>query len=87
MSYTYESLLEEINKIPKHRRDSSISTFVDKDDTYLVISKEELIEEQSKRQDFSLPAELEEWIESDSDGEEDLLLPPLEDSELLISLD
>jgi len=87
MSYTYESLLEEINKIPKHRRDSSITTFVDEDDTYLVISKEELVEEQSKATDFSLPVELDEWIESGSDGEDDLLLLPVEDSELLLSLD
>ena len=47
MKYTYNDLLEEIQKIPPNRRGSLIDASVGDDgDTYYVISKEEMCEEQ-----------------------------------------
>ena len=47
MKYTYNDLLEEIQKIPPHRRGSLIDASLGEDgDTYYVISLEEMREEQ-----------------------------------------
>jgi len=49
MSYTYRDLFRDINKIPEHRLDSTITTSVDPNDgdTYYVLSREEITEEQN----------------------------------------
>lgn len=46
MSYTYRDLLFDIKKIPEHRLDTLITASNDGGDTYYVVSREEMLEEQ-----------------------------------------
>jgi hypothetical protein len=71
MRYTYKDLLEDVTKIPIHRLDSAISTFVENDDTYYVLCKTEIEEEKS------IPPR---WDKEHSKPQgEEFLLGPLED--------